>query len=513
MNFLIAILAVLSIWDYPERQPRHERLRVQFMQAIRAGNIRLMEETCRKGTELLPDDPTWAYNLACALAYRNKPEAALDQLEKAIDLGFRDSGAIAADTDLKRISGTPRFKELVKYAEEMKERPLLTGPMAVMPATGVFGKSIALGSQNLSWDFDAGCFTANLKLAPSGRLGNSGDLYMNRDGGHSRLAVTNYPGLTEIRLDQEGRLRKADLDFPNIKFPYPVFGNCSRASLHPVYWRSLPRSLMTDNSRQLALMAEFYLSNQVWVYPVNADFPPVGTNGDCFVSVAPYWLATQGKSWSDQYYLRAALEVSRSLKPEVKREIVARGLLAPTVQALIRKSLKSVDGSEEAYLTAAAHPTCFPPDGLDLDRLKNSARALRPEEIMPVAVLKVVAEKCREEIAVPECIYSTPCAAAFILRTSGEKRAFHLIARGGDEYAFKVVHGDAGAVRISPRMPSAVKVEIDPGRISGRVDIAVFAKSAKSRWGAPGFVCFSVPGSTAPYYDPVLRVQPPAEVK
>jgi hypothetical protein len=513
MNILCAILAVLSIWDYPERQPQHEQLRMQFMQAIRAGNTRSMEDACRKGTQLLPDDPTWAYNLACALAYRNKPDAALDQLEKAIDLGFRDSKAIAEDSDLKRISRTSRFKDLVKYAEEMKERPLMMGPMAVMPATGVFGKSIALGAQNLSWDFDRGCFVANLKLAPSGRNANSGDLYMNRDGGHSRLAVTNYPGLTEIKLDQEGRLRKADLDFPNIKFPYPVFGNCSRASLHPVYWRSLPRSLMTDNSRHLGRMADFYLSNQIWVYPVNADYPPVGTNGDCFVSVAPYWLATQGKSWSDQYYLRAALEVSGSLDLPVKREIVARGLLAPTVQALIRKSLKSVDGSEEAYLTAASHPTCFPPDGLDLARLKRFAGGLRMEEIMPVAVVKVVAEKSREEPLAPECIYSTPCASAFILRTNGEKRAFHLLARGGEEYAFKVVHGNARAVRISPRTSSAVKVEIDTDEIAERIDIAVFARNAKSPWGAPSFVCFSVPESTAPYYDPVLRVHKPVEVK
>ena len=82
---LIAVLAVLSVWDYPARQPQHERLRAEFVQAVREGDTKKMEESSRKGAELLPDDPTWAYNLACSLAYRAKPDEALDQLEKAIE--------------------------------------------------------------------------------------------------------------------------------------------------------------------------------------------------------------------------------------------------------------------------------------------------------------------------------------------------------------------------------------------------------------------------------------------
>ena len=100
MSFVVPLLAVLSIWDYPSRQFEHERLRAEFVQAFRAGDTQRMTEASRKGTELLPDDPTWAYNYACALAYQAKPDAALDQLERAIDLGFRDAAAIASDSDL-----------------------------------------------------------------------------------------------------------------------------------------------------------------------------------------------------------------------------------------------------------------------------------------------------------------------------------------------------------------------------------------------------------------------------
>ena len=77
MYALLAVLAVLSIWDYPSRQQEHDRLRRQFVAAVRSGDTVTMEETCRKGVKLLPDDPTWQYNLACSLAYfpKRKKEA------------------------------------------------------------------------------------------------------------------------------------------------------------------------------------------------------------------------------------------------------------------------------------------------------------------------------------------------------------------------------------------------------------------------------------------------------
>jgi hypothetical protein len=226
MNFVFAILAALSIWDYPARFPEHDRLRRQFTQAVREGDTETMEETCRKGVNLLPDDPTWHYNLACSLAYFPKrSEEAFDELEKAIDMGFRDVDAIAADTDLKRLEKKPRYGELVEYARQMSTRPMLFGPMATVAAAGVYGSSVALGEQNLSWDFDVGCFVAKLNMVASSAGGNVGDLYMNRDAGHSMIKVEDFPGLTAVKLDYDGRSRGMDLNYPNILFPMPVFGN------------------------------------------------------------------------------------------------------------------------------------------------------------------------------------------------------------------------------------------------------------------------------------------------
>jgi len=504
-TFLYAVLAVLSIWDYPARQPQHERLKNQFIAACREGDPETMRETCEKGVKLLPDDPTWRYNLACSLAYYNKANEALDELEHAIDLGFRDVDAIAADTDLKRLKGNPRLDELIEYARTMRTRPILTGPMANVEATGIFGKPVTLGAQNLSWDFDLGCFVAHLALAQASSDGNVGDLYMNRDAGHSRLVVTNYPGLTSIALDSEGRERHQDTDFPNIRFPYPVFGNCSRAWTQGAFWRSISRALMTTEGRRMNTMMHFYLQNQIWVFPANVDCPPAGKMGDVFASVSPYWFTSAGISWSDQPILRAALEASRSFNPSVKKEIVRRGLLAPTIQALVRRSLAGVK-DDATYLSPAAHPTAINGGAIDVARLKAQAAAMTVESIPPLAVISVKMDTPKDKPLWPEPTYGTGFAWAFVLRSADTNRTFTVSAKGSQEYEFAIVHDEKGAAKLKRLAPDQAEITLDKSLMSttNRVDLAVFGRNKGTAWGAPSYVSFAVVDPTAAYSDPAL---------
>ena len=506
MNFLLPILAVLSIWDYPARQFVHERLRNQFVVALRGGDTETMEETCRKGVKLLPDDPVWHYNLACSLAYFPKRiDEALDELETAIDLGFRDVEKIASDVDLKRLNQVPRFAELVEYAKKMQSRPMLSGPLATVDATGIFGSSVALGAQNLIWDFEAGCFQARLKLA-TGRLDAwTGDLYMNRDGGHSPMKVSDFPGLTEVKFDSEGRTRGLDLNAPNVLYPYPTFGNCSMAIVNPTYWRSIPRALMTTEARQLKTMEKLYLSNQFWVFPSNADTLPVGTNGDVFASIAPYWLTTAGRSYSDKPYVRAALLASAALKKDVKNEVVRRHLLAPTIQMLIRKSLVAVT-SEADYLSFKAHPTAFPPNGVDTNRLVASAQQLTIGSIPPIVALSAELVAPVEAPVWPELTYRSTCSWGFVFRAEDKVRSCVIRAIGAKEFRFVHTHGLDVEVKIEPIAPNAARVTIDRTKMSpvNRVDIAVFGRNPGTDWGAPSFISFARMDPTAPYSDPAL---------
>ena len=514
MNILFILLAALSIWDYPSRQPTHDKLRRQFMVAIKEGDTPSMVDACRKGVALLPEDPTWRYNLACSLAYFKDPEPAFNELEKAIDLGFRDADAIERDSDLRRICTKPRFRELVEYARRMKTKPIMIGPMANVAATGIFGKSVSLGEQNLSWDFDHGCFVANLKLAQASAGGNTGDLYFNRDASHSMLPLADYPGITAIGLDQEGRNRKHDVNFPNMLLPYPVFGNCSRAFVAGAYWRSIPRALVTMDSWRMKSMVKFYLSNQTWVFPSNADTAPVGTNGDVFASITPYWITTAGRSYSDLPYLRAALEASRNLPVETKKAAVAAGMLAPVIQTLIRKSLKGVS-NEEDYLTSKAHPTAFPPNAVELQRLVAAAKKMKPNEIPPLAMIGVTTIPVKSADPRPELTYASAFAWAFVLRADARERVFHIKAKGAEEFAFAKTHGDGIDVRIEKTGADTAKVTINRTGMSptNRVDIAVFGRNAATGWGAPSYISFARMDNAAPYSDPVLTTPPPPQEK
>ena len=506
MSFLLAALAVLSLWDYPSRQPQHEQLRRQFVAAVRAGDAKTMRDASQKGVGLLPDDPTWRFNLACSLAHFDDcAKPALDELERAIDLGYRDADLIEKDADLARLRSVRRFAELVEYAREMKNRPLMIGPMAVVDATGVFGKPIALGEQNLGWDFETGCFVAHLKLAVASAGGNTGDLYMNRDAGHAPLDLTVFPGLTSIRLDSAGRERGRDLNAPNIHFPYPVFGNCSRAFAHPTFWRSLPRAMLTTDWAQLRRMERFYLSNQVWVFPSNADTPPVGTNGDVFASIAPYWLTTAGRSYSDLPYLRAALEASRAFSSETKHELVKRGLLAPTIQTLLRKSLKGVQ-TEDDYLKPIAHPTALPPAGVDVQRLAGLAADLKTAAIPPLAKITMMAQPPKNAPPLPELTYASAFAWAFVLRSTDERRVFFIRAEGAGEFAFVQTHGDGVTAEIERVKPDTAKITLARAGLSptNRVDITIVGRNPGTGWGAPSYVSFARMDEKAPYSDPAL---------
>lgn len=511
----IVLFAVLSIWDYPARQNRHDALRRQFVAAMREGDTSTMEETCRKGVELLPDDPTWRYNLACSLAYfKNRRTEALDELETAIDLGFRDADAISKDPDLKRLQSEPRFAELVKYAADMREKPLLLGPMANIPAMGVFGKSISLGRQNLGWDFDSGCFDVKMKMATASAGGNTGDLYMNRDGLHSMLRLTDFPGITHVRLDQEGRERKMDMDIPNMMFPYPVFGNASLAYVNGAYWRSIPRALMTTRRDRLQTMQKLYLSNQTWVFPCHLDCPPVGTNGDVFASIAPYWMVSAGRSYSDQHYLRAALAASASFDPDVKKVITGRKMLAPVIQTLIRKSLVTVS-NEADYVSAKAHPTALPPKGVDMRRLAAAASAMTVSKIPPLVAISVKAVNPKTAPVQPELTYASAMAWAFVLRSDDDERRFYIKAAGAQEYSFTRTHGENVRAAIHKVANDTAMVTLSKRALSpvNRIDITVVGRNRGTGWGAPSYVSFAVMDASAPYSDPALTVLPPLNGK
>jgi tetratricopeptide (TPR) repeat protein len=68
----------------------------------------------RRLVRLVPEDPTARYNLACSLALLGEVEQALDHLEQAVELGYRDGPFLAADEDLAGLRDEPRFQALLE---------------------------------------------------------------------------------------------------------------------------------------------------------------------------------------------------------------------------------------------------------------------------------------------------------------------------------------------------------------------------------------------------------------
>ena len=76
--------------------------------------------TDQRLVELLPQDPRIRYNLACSLALTGSPEAALDTLGDAIDLGFGDLALMRKDRDLDTLRQNPRYEE---FERALGQRP------------------------------------------------------------------------------------------------------------------------------------------------------------------------------------------------------------------------------------------------------------------------------------------------------------------------------------------------------------------------------------------------------
>lgn len=63
--------------------------------------------------QLVPDNATAHYNLACSLALCGEAPRAILSLEAAVRLGYDDAAHLAADEDLRSLRDEPRFRALL----------------------------------------------------------------------------------------------------------------------------------------------------------------------------------------------------------------------------------------------------------------------------------------------------------------------------------------------------------------------------------------------------------------
>jgi len=66
----------------------------------------------RRVVELDPDCPIARYNLACSLSLTGALDASLDELARAVDLGYCDYESARTDPDLEAVRARPEFADL-----------------------------------------------------------------------------------------------------------------------------------------------------------------------------------------------------------------------------------------------------------------------------------------------------------------------------------------------------------------------------------------------------------------
>ena len=361
--------------------------------------------------------------------------------------------------------------------------------------------------------------------------GNEGDWYDNRDRGHSGLNLAPYPQLRKVEYTEEDLQQRRDWALQRRVLPLVVFGNSS-TSAGVTSGGSNPRVAYSQPMGLMMLYAQ-YTHNNLYIYPEHQDCGP-GHNGspgygDVYPTNTPYLIISQGSSGSDQPFMRAIPYALAAFRPEVKRRLIAAGLLAPTIQMILRRTNSPVANKKD-YLTARAHPTVFEGGWVSDLKMAEMAHGILPENIPPMVQLRVVEEdtpvKGRDffDLNSSERLGDTPAVIARIFRCTAQTRRMVVSAEASMDlnkrplaFHWVVLRGDASRIRLRPANEAGSVCEIVvpwherrpvvPGSTleSNRVDIGVFVHNG-TYYSAPAFVTVFCLDDEARTYDGDGRV-------
>lgn len=348
--------------------------------------------------------------------------------------------------------------------------------------------------------------------------GLSGVLYDNRDGGHSLMRTESWPQLAATEYSDAARAAGVDYGLnTQILFNAITIGNSSTAFTSGPHWRSQPRLALTSPEGAERLY-QLYANNHIYVFPENRDHDPASTGGlgDVLPANTPYLLISQGSSGSDRPFLDALASIIAAFPPETTVVLRRHGLVAPSVQMVFRRGLKGVS-DRDTYMSAAAHPSVFRAEDIDVARMIGLANGLSSGFVPPMPCLEVVRESqsipriAYHADGLPERFFDTPSAIARVWRSVAPTRSMTVSAAATRDpngrpltFHWRVLRGEADRIAITPSDAAAATVELSigwherrpvPGRpelTTDRIDIAVFADNGREL-SAPAFISIVFP--------------------
>lgn len=300
--------------------------------------------------------------------------------------------------------------------------------------------------------------------------GNIGDFYQNMDGGHSPFVLANFPQVT----DAAGRTLPALT---------PVLTNASLSAggdiTHGEY--SIPEfSMCIGTSADSTAKKYFsaYTANRYSWYPgvgMLRDDPnlPSGCRDRSFM-LTPVVGTSEGRSGSDQKFLREMFAGLAAFRPEVKAKLRETGMLMPVLQYAMRRIRVESDAD---YLTALAHPSAFRPSGSQYDdiiivKMIQFVQTITLEVLPPFASVSVLHDDFNEVAGrdyddhFPESAHTTPVSVVRVWRGATQKKSLTIFAGGSVDlnglpltYQWSIVRGSADSIKIVPLSGSQVSIE------------------------------------------------------
>lgn len=547
-----SIAMAQSVFDMPKLFPQHRQYLVQFVTALQRGDLLSAETAARAAVKIFPNDANWHYNVGCICSRDNRVEEALEWIGKAIELGYSDVRQLNEDADLKVVRQSPEFAKLVQRAQELQRTSKWNANLnKAYTDTVPLGTDAKVTETNTKWNWDpaqGGYMTTMFALAGDRKpnaeqyngpyaeqirawmregtaAGNAGDLYVNRDEDRTQIVEEKFPQLTSVVYSDEAQYARAHVGAANGIFSsglvtHPVVGTSMLSLASTPFWRSLPRLIATETSAdQLAF--RLALMNQLYIYDVTIDYS-AQLKGDLLTAAMPQVLMTYGTSTQPAEVKAAPEQLAElifaglaAMHPETKGEMLRRGLLVPTMQMLLRQSVKGAP----AYCSAAAHPVAFNPNQIDGEAFVTAAHALKTEDLPALFQLVVRRETMPRQYIdyfdqpASERISDTPWSIKRVIRGLEKTRKLTVgvaSMESGLTYQWFVSNGDPQKVRIRPltKDASLVTVEVDyhgvfeqDGRPSRHVDIACVAMRKGKPASAPAFVSFRYLANERRVYD------------
>jgi tetratricopeptide (TPR) repeat protein len=106
-----------------KRDPRYvEALRVLGDDYTRRGRVTDGLQVDTQLVQLRPNDPMVHYNLACSFSLTGQWQAAVRELDLAINLGYRDFRWLARDPDLRPLRQHPLYSGLRARIQALKQK-------------------------------------------------------------------------------------------------------------------------------------------------------------------------------------------------------------------------------------------------------------------------------------------------------------------------------------------------------------------------------------------------------